>query len=51
MAQGLTDAGPAVDDSTGAGRGYWWCTARVVGALVTARGGGGGGGGGVWEME
>ena len=49
VAQGLADVGPAVGSSTGAGGGYWWRTARAVGALLTAmdaRGGGGGGGGG-----
>ena len=44
VAQGLADAGPAVGSSIGAGGGYWWRTARVLGALLTAmdaRGGGG----------
>ena len=51
MAQGLADAGPVVDGNTGAGRCYWWRTARLVGLCsrqwtLGGEGGGGGGGGG-----
>ena len=41
VAQGLADAGAVVGGSTGAGCGYWWRTARAVGALLTAMEAGG----------
>ena len=36
VAQGLADAGPTMGSSTGAGGGYWWSTAKAVGALLMA---------------
>ena len=63
VGQGLADAGPAVGGIIGAGCGYWWHTARAMGALLTTMevrgawahgnggsGGGGGGGGGAFGI-